>query len=143
MRSFLGLFLLSLTALLFTNCAPISKEGYIAEFEEFMDEAAQIYETHLPKEWAEVEKQFSKFAKEYYDKFELELSPSDKLKILGFQAKFNKYKLHRELKGVTKDAKKGINKAIDQVKDYANKDLQKDINELKKDVDKVIKEISE
>jgi predicted nucleotide-binding protein (sugar kinase/HSP70/actin superfamily) len=44
---------------------------------------------------------------------------------------------------VTKDAKKGINKAIDQVKDYANKDLQKDIDELKKDVDKVIKEISE
>lgn len=143
MRSFLGLFLLSLTALLFTNCSPISKEGYIAEFEEFMDEVAQIYETHLPKEWAEVEKQFSKFAKEYYDKFELELSPSDKLKVLGFQAKFNKYKLHRELKGLTKDAKKGINKAIDQVKDYANKDLQKDLDELKRDVDKVIKEISE
>ncbi len=88
-----------------------SKEDYIKEFENFVEEVAEECEDYTEEQWEDVAKEFEALVKKA-EKYE-DLSAEDKLELTKAQAKY-----------AGLQAKKGINKVIDGVKDLfgGNKD---------------------
>ena len=81
-----------------------SKEDYIKEFENFIEEVSEECEDYTEEQWEEVTKEFEslvKKAEEYQD-----LTTEEKLELAKVQAKY-----------AGLQAKKGIDKVIDGVKD--------------------------
>ena len=81
-----------------------SKEDYIKEFEAFVEELSEECEDYTEAEWEDVAKEFDalvKQAKQYED-----LTAEEMVEIAAVQAKY-----------AGLQAKKGINKVIDGVKD--------------------------
>ena len=81
-----------------------SKEDYIKEFEEFVEEVAEECADYTEEQWEDVSKEFEALVKKA-EKYE-DLTTEEKLELAKTQAKYA---------GI--QAKKGINKVIDGVKD--------------------------
>ncbi len=91
MKKLFSISLIALVAMLFVGCAPMSKDSYMKQFGKLMDEAASIYSSCTESEWANITEDYEKFSGEYYDKFEKELSTSEKLTVVGYEAKMVGY----------------------------------------------------
>ena len=90
-------------AMMFTSCQQ-SKEDYIKEFKSFVEEVSEECEDYTEAEWEDVAKEFDalvKQAKQYED-----LTAEEMVEIAAVQAKY-----------AGLQAKQGINKVIDDVKD--------------------------
>ena len=99
------LFYIALIAIMtvMTSCQQ-SKEDYIKEFEAFVEEVADECADYTEDQWKDVAKEFEalvKQAEQYED-----LTTEEKLELAKVQAKY-----------AGLQAKKGINKVIDGVKD--------------------------
>lgn len=87
-----------------TSCQQ-SKEDYIKEFESFVEEVSDECAEYTEEQWEDVAKEFEalvKQAEQYQD-----LTTEEKLELAGIQAQY-----------AGLQAKKGINKMIDGVKDF-------------------------
>ena len=100
-----------------------------------------MYRDCTPEEWSKMVEKFEKYSKEYYNKFESELTAKEKLKALGHEAKFIGYQSYIEMKDITKDADELINGVISDVKDYVDNDLKRDVDELKRDIESAVNEL--
>ena len=74
-----------------TSCAPMSKEAYLDDFSDFIKEVAENHESYSAKDWRKASEKYEKFTGDWYDKFEEELSFSEKAKVKAFQAKWLYY----------------------------------------------------
>ena len=86
-----------------TSCQQ-TKEGYIKEFEDFVEEVSEECADYTEEQWKEVAEEFEllvKKAEKYQD-----LTAEEKLELAKVQAKY-----------AGLQAKKGIDKVIDGVKD--------------------------
>ncbi len=91
MKKLFSISLIATVAMLFIGCAPMSKESYMKQFGELVEEASTVYNSCSESEWADIEQKYDKFTGEYYNKFENELSASEKLTIVGYEAKMVGY----------------------------------------------------
>lgn len=82
-----------------------SKESYMKEFKSFVEEVSEECEEYTEEQWEDVAKEFEALVKKA-EKYE-DLSTEDKLELAKVQAQY-----------AGLQAKKGINKVIDSVKDF-------------------------
>lgn len=141
MKKIFNISIITLVAILFVGCAPTSKQSYLERYDAFIEEASQMYRDCTPEDWSKMVEKFEKYSKEYYHKFESELTAKEKLKALGHEAKFIGYQSYIEMKDITKDADELINGVISDVKDYVDNDLKRDVDELKRDIESAVNEL--
>ncbi|MCF0205462.1 MAG: hypothetical protein HUK12_09330 [Muribaculaceae bacterium] len=98
-------------AMILASCAPSSKEDYLNQFSQFIEEVKTNHESYSDSDWEKAEKKFEKFSGEWYEKFDNELSTSEKIKAATLCTQWLYYK---NFDGV----KESLDDAIDAVKDF-------------------------
>lgn len=97
-------------AVMFTSCQQ-TKEDYIKEFEEFVEEVAEEGADYTEEQWEKVAEEFEELVKQA-EKYE-DLTTEEKLELAKIQAQY-----------AGLQAKKGFNKVIDGVKDLFGGDKE-------------------
>lgn len=103
MKKFFYVVLMAMVVMM-TACQQ-SKEDYIKEFENFVEEVSEECADYTEAQWKEVAEEFELLVKKA-EKFQ-DMTAEDKLELAKLQAKYA---------GI--QAKKGIDKVIDGVKDF-------------------------
>ncbi len=83
------LILISLAAV---ACAPMSKEAYMEKYAKFMLEVSQNSSSYTESDWAEKDEIFYEYSEIYYQKFQKELTSSDKMTLAKYKVKYSYYK---------------------------------------------------
>lgn len=106
LKSYCGLTLI----LLMISCGAFyTKDNYIEDFRSFVKDVKDNCTTYSETDWADIDKQYDKFAVDYYEKFKPELSSDEKLSINKLKGAYAVLKV-----------KKGANELFDQAKDLLN-----------------------
>ena len=104
-------------------CAPRTKDGYMKQYAEFVEEVSKSYSLYTDEVWSDVEETFNKFKSEYYNKFKNELTTNDKIKLVSYEVKYAYYKSLDATKdsfdAVTDELE--VEEKVKAVKDYIEK----------------------
>lgn len=73
-------------------CSPMSKESYMERYADFVNEVGQNASNYNEKEWARQDEMCDKYTNEWYEKFEAELTTSEKLRIASYEVKYYYYR---------------------------------------------------
>lgn len=113
-----------------SSCAPMTKEAYLQDYEEFINEVSKESSKYSESDWQEVDEKFDKFANEWYKKFEDEFTWKEDLIISKYKVQYNLYRHKQkaseflgELFGSYSDLEK-------KVKYYAENNMSDDIDFL-------------
>lgn len=82
----IGLFLISF---FFISCGPLTKEAYLEDYAEFIQGVTERSSEFREKEWAEVEQDYNKFSVEWREKFQQELTLTEKMTLTRYEVQFN------------------------------------------------------
>ena len=74
------------------SSSPNSKESYLEEYKEFIEKVSDENDSYSEDDWAETDETFEKYNEEWYNKFEPELSFSEKLTITKYNAEYKIYR---------------------------------------------------
>lgn len=74
------------------NSSPFSKESYLEDYKEFIEEVSNENDTYSDEDWEEADEQFEKFNEEWYAKFEEELSFTEKITVTKYNAEYKIYR---------------------------------------------------
>lgn len=111
MKKILVLFL----SLAFMACGPISKEGYLERYAEFMNQVAAESSEYTESDWAECDNEFKKLSEELYAKFKPELTNSEKMKLAGYELKYAYYRGLSQSGEILKRATEGFSSTLDTI----------------------------
>ena len=144
-------FLISLLFLLIFSCAPQTKESYLEDFKEFMNEVEQNHSSYTEKDWLSIDKKYEKFTNEWYKKFEDDFTWKEQLIIGKYQIQYNMYRVGDESKKMIHELfGQDIDDIKKQLKYYKEHQMDKDIKEvmkqaksISKEAEKTVKEILE
>jgi hypothetical protein len=84
---FLSILVFSLYA-----CGPSTKEAYLKKFESFIDDVSNERNNYTSEDWKEADKKYKQFNEELFDKFEDQLTFSEKATIYKYRVQYNAYK---------------------------------------------------
>ena len=74
------------------SSSPFSKESYLEDYKEFIEKVSNENDSYSEDDWAETDETFEKYNEEWYNKFEPELSISEKLTITKYNAEYKIYR---------------------------------------------------
>ena len=94
---------------LFALSACQTKDSYVSDFSDFVEEVASDAEDFSEKDWEKADKEFEKLSTTLYEKFEEELTPDQKAEVVKLQATYAGLKMKSGMKG----AAKKMNKLLD------------------------------
>ena len=126
-------FNIALTITLLSSCVPMTKEKYLEQYEEFINEVSKDHEKYTEEDWEKAEEKLKKFNEEWYKKFEEEFTLKDEMKISKYTAMFNMYKTASDFNDILKifstdnDEYKEMETKI---KHYIDNDMEKDLKEM-------------
>lgn len=115
-------------ALLMTACVPSTKQDYMAEFSEFIETISEKSSEYNTDDWDDADAEFEKFIGEWYDKYEAEMTLSDKMQIVAWTTAYNYHK--------------GVDKSEDFINELGN-DLNEGLNDLGKTIEEIGKSMQE
>ncbi|NDV58675.1 DUF6565 domain-containing protein [Bacteroides sp. 519] len=129
-------------AIMMMACSPTSKESYLNKYDSFITEITKNHKLYDQKDWKKKAEEYNKFAGEWYDKFEDELSLKDEVKIKSYQVKWHYYSNLSDISSTVKELLevldvKGLKK---QIQYYIDNDMHNDLKGLYKDAIKAGKE---
>jgi len=87
MKSSIFIFLF-VSILLFVSCAPSTKDSYLNQYKQFIQQVKDDREK-LDFNWAKTDKKFEQFSQVYYQRFEKQLSVSEKIIIKKYWLEYN------------------------------------------------------
>jgi hypothetical protein len=122
-----------LLSFLFSCSAPDTKEAYIENFEQFVDNVEVNYKTYDEGDWKEANEKFEKFTGEWYSKFENDFTLSDEIVIKGLEARFYIFKAADETTDYFEEhLKDDYEELRDKVEYYIENDMKEDLEQLLK-----------
>ena len=83
---------LFLLVLYIQGCLDYSKQDYLADYQKFVFEVKENWEVYNENDWVELDGRNQEFSKMKYDKYQSELSPSEKLRIRRFDFAYHFYR---------------------------------------------------
>lgn len=98
---------------MFTLSACQSKDSYVKDFADFVDEVEMSASNFSEKDWEKADKKIEHYATDLYKKYEEELSADEKGEIIKLQGTYAGLKLKYGMK----DAAKKMNKFLDGLKE--------------------------
>ena len=127
--------------LLFTACAPQTKESYLQDYQDFMQDVKEHYDTYSQEDWKEKDKKFKKFSEEWYDKYKDDLTWKEQLRLGKYAIQYNVYKLGgKSGKSIDQVFGKDLDELKKQVQYYKDHQMDKDIEDLTKQAQDLGKE---
>ncbi len=84
--------LLILVTFLLVACTPTSKEKYMERYAKFMMDIKQNASEYTENEWIKCDEKYRQYSKIWYQKFQPEMTSSDKLILTGYQIKYIYYR---------------------------------------------------
>lgn len=90
--SSIAVIIIAIVIFLIKSAAPFSKEAYLEDYKEFIDEVSDENDTYSEDKWKDIDEKFDKFNEEWYEKFEDELSFTEKLTVAKYNAEYKIYK---------------------------------------------------
>ena len=135
-------------AVVLYSCGPMSKESYMENYKEFVDEVGENYKSYSSKDWSDKDEEHEKYYEEWYDRFKGELTFKDKAKLTKYAIKYNSYKgrcVWDEFVGACAEIIAPVSAEIDTLKEqieyYIENDMQEDLDILLKEAGKLGKEV--
>jgi hypothetical protein len=122
------LFLSIAIALLMTACAPSTKQDYMAEFGEFVETISEQSSEYDADDWVSADAEFDKYVGEWYNRYEPEMSLSDKMQVVAWTTAYNYHK--------------GVSKAGSAIDELGN-DFNEGLKELGKGIEEIGKSMQE
>ncbi len=88
------LVILLCTILFFAACnrAPQTKEAYLEEYGQFMEELEESYAEFDAKDWEKQDAAYELYATEYYEQFSDEMTIGERLRVKGYSIAYNALK---------------------------------------------------
>lgn len=128
---------------LFTACDPSSKEAYIKEYTEWMEELAENRQTYSERNWRNADEKFLKYSKTLYSKFEGEMNFKEKIAVGKLKVEYTLYKSQRQFDQLFEDVAENSEELREQIEYYMENDMQDDLKHLKKEARKAGKASAE
>ena len=127
---------------LFASCAPMSKEKYLHDYKEFVDEVAQNSKLYSDTEWQIAHEKYVRFNTEYYNKFKDQLTLEDRMLITSYKVQYNTIKAGSEIGKLYQSyLKKDVDKLKKELKYYIDNKMEDDINRVLDDAKKISTEL--
>jgi hypothetical protein len=133
-----------IAAVMFSSCDPYSKEEYLERYKRFIDEVSENYKTYSSEQWEYANERYARFNNEWYEKFKNQFTLEEKLKITGYQLKYNGLRAASEI-GVFYDEhlKDDMEELRTKVKYYVDNRMEDDLKKFLEEVKKTSKTLYE
>ena len=119
--------------LLLAACASQTKESYLQDYQDFMQDVKEHYDTYSQKDWQAKDEKFKKFSEEWYEDYKEDLTWKEQLRLGKYALQYNLYKLGGQSgKSLEEFFGKDFDKLKKQVQYYKEHQMDKDIEELTK-----------
>ena len=137
-------FVIAALAFLMVACAPSTKEEYLEEYKEFIEEVSEKAKTYSETDWAEKTEEFEKLSKEWYQKFKEELSLGEQMQVTAYAASFGYHKSNVDdlVNDIVDDVKEGLNEAGKEIGSMME-EIEESLNQTADDLDEMIEEATE
>ena len=110
---------------------PDTKETYLRNFERFVKDVEKNNAEFTGTDWKWANKRFSKYSGEWYDKFRDDLRMEDKIQVSLLRSRYLAVKEISKIgRYMNDDLDMHFEKLGDDIKNYMEKDLNKDIDEI-------------
>ena len=109
------------------GCSLNSKEKYLKEFNEFVNDIEVNYRNFTSKDWELKELRYHEYVGKYYSRFESKLSDEDQTFIGHLKSSYQLLKIKSKAKNINEKASDGLHQmegAIDGIKDEIKNKLQ-------------------
>jgi hypothetical protein len=117
----------------FSCVIPGTKKQYLRNYERFVSDVEKNGSKFSFSDWRWENQRFRKYDGLWYDKFQDDLTPGEKIQVSGLKTR---YLAARELsrfgRFMHEDLDKNIDKLKDNVRDYMKNDLDNDVRNFKK-----------
>ncbi len=124
-------------SLAFIACGPVSKEGYMERYTEFMNKVVTESSEYTESEWVECDKEFYRFSEELYLKFEPELTNSEKVKLAGYELKYSYYRGLSQSGELLKRVTESFSSSVDEIGDEISNGIEHLGREVKEITDSI------
>jgi len=130
------------TLLLLQSCSqnPQTKEEYLEEYSQFIEQIEEKATDFDENDWEKQEEVYRLFADEYYDQFSGDLTIAEKLQVKGYSIAYNSMKQKDSWKAIgefIEDISSKGEKAVEQFLEDAGDDTEK-VGELIERVGKIV-----
>ena len=127
------LYIILSLSLFFVSCSPMSKESYLKQYAQFMDEISNNSEKYSENEWKNADEKFKNFDDVWYKKFKEDMDLQEKLTTSKYNLQYVYYRNKTAASDViNKYLNKGYKDLKEKVKYYRDNNLDKDLEKLKK-----------
>lgn len=124
-------FFILCVAIVMMSCSPFTKDGYLDQYAEFMEEISVASSDYTEPDWAKADEKFQRFSEEWFNKFSSELTDSEKMTLAGYQLKYAYYKGLSKSGDWFKGLKKSVGNLIQNIGPEVSNGLKHLENELK------------
>jgi hypothetical protein len=82
--------------LLLSSCSPLTKEQYISDYRQFINEVKENKDTYSEEQWQKKDILFGKYSNTLFPKFESALTPEDKIILTKYHIEYDVYRYKNE-----------------------------------------------
>ncbi len=131
--------------------APASGDRYLERFEQFVTKVENNGLEYKETDWKWANRQYSRYAGEWYDQFRDVLSAEEKVRVLALRGRYFAAKansrtgrlIDENLREDLKNLRKGVKKYLDENLDQDLEEVQNGIQEIGDSTRKVVEEVLE
>lgn len=100
----------ALLCLTMVSCnIPMSKDGYVKGFTEFVEDVEANGANYTLKDWEKADDLYENYTEDYYERFADKLTPEDQKALGRCAAKYAKARMASQLQGLSDDIEEGAN----------------------------------
>jgi hypothetical protein len=117
-----------------TTCViPTTKETYLKNFERFVNDVEKNGEKFSISDWRWANRRLSKYSGEWYENFQNDLKMEEKMQVAGLKTRYMVAKGNSKLgQFMNKELGKDLERMKKDVQEYMKEDFRKDIREISK-----------
>lgn len=136
------------------SCQPQSKEAYLNEYKQFMQEVGKNGKNYSDSDWQKADDTFKEYSGTYYDLYKEDLSIREQLVVSKYILEYKVYKTSSKGTDVWDELFKeeDWSKIKDQLKSYRDNNMEEDLQRLQekaeslgknaeKEIHKILKEL--
>lgn len=109
---------LLLGLLIFTSCSP-TKESYLSNFKDFVENVKDNCENYTEEDWEKVNAKYDDYTTAFYQKFDTKFTDAEKAEITKLKTMFATLKLKSKVNKIKDSVKEGVEEVIDQSGSWA------------------------
>lgn len=127
---------------LIISCTPATKDDYMAEYAEFIESVEEKKNQDEVTDWETFDKKYDYYSEELYEKFKDDLTLKDVIKVNAYKLRFEAQR-HKSSFFDSLFSKEDINEVRSKLEDYIKNDMDKDVDKLVEEAQRVSEEFGQ